>query len=87
MELSPSLIGILGFFILFVLIFMRVPLFIAFGIVGLAGIAYLLNIEAAFSTLITNIWTYGTSYVLMAAPLFILMGVSPTFETSRRALW
>ena len=74
MELSPSLIGILGFFILFVLIFMRVPLFIAFGIVGLAGIAYLLNIEAAFSTLITNIWTYGTSYVLMAAPLFILMG-------------
>jgi C4-dicarboxylate transporter DctM subunit len=74
MDVSPNIIGILGFFILFVLIFLRMPLVIAFGIVGFVGFAYVLNVEAAFSTLITTIWTYGTSYVLMAAPLFILMG-------------
>ena len=80
MELSPNLIGILGFFILFVFIFMRMQLFVAFAIVGLAGFAYVLNSEAAFSTLITNIWSYGTSYVLMAAPLFILMGQFASFS-------
>lgn len=74
MEISPSLIGILGFIVLFVFIFLRMPLFIAFGVVGVVGIAWILNIEAAFSALVTSVWSYGTSYVFMAAPLFILMG-------------
>jgi C4-dicarboxylate transporter DctM subunit len=68
------MVGLLGFIILFVLIFIRVPVMISFGSVGFFGSAYLINFKAAFSILITTIWSYGTSYTLMAAPLFILMG-------------
>lgn len=74
MTLAPSTIGIIGFIAVFVLIFSKMPIAIAFGVVGFLGYAYLANFQAAMSTLITTVWSYGTSYVLMAVPLFILMG-------------
>jgi C4-dicarboxylate transporter DctM subunit len=74
MELSPSIIGILGFALVFLLILFKMPIAIAFGVVGVLGFAYLSSFQAAMTTLITTVWSYGTSYVLMAVPLFILMG-------------
>ena len=80
MALFPDTVGILGFVTLFLLIFMRVPIMVAFGLIGFFGFAYLTTFEAAFSTLITTVWSYGTSYVLMAVPLFILMGQFASFS-------
>ena len=74
MEIAPSLVGFLGFVVLFVLIFMRFPISFAFLLVGLLGLIYLTNFKTATSTMVTTAWTYGTSYVLMAVPLFMLMG-------------
>ena len=74
MELSPSMIGILGFIAVFLLILIKMPIAIAFGVVGVIGFAYLSSFQGAMTTLITTVWSYGTSYVLMAVPLFILMG-------------
>jgi tripartite ATP-independent transporter DctM subunit len=53
---------------------------VAFGLVGFFGFAYLTTFRAAYSTLISTTWSYGTSYVLMAAPLFILMGQFASFS-------
>jgi tripartite ATP-independent transporter DctM subunit len=80
MELSPTTVGILSFVILFTLILMRVPIMAAFALVGFFGFAYLTSFRAACSTLITTTWSYSTSYVLMAAPLFILMGQFASFS-------
>ncbi|MBN1256019.1 MAG: TRAP transporter large permease [Deltaproteobacteria bacterium] len=74
MELTPSMVGILGFVAVFLLIFLKMPIAIAFGLVGFAGFAYLSSFQAAMSTLVSTTWSEGTSYVLMAVPLFILMG-------------
>jgi tripartite ATP-independent transporter DctM subunit len=80
MELSPTTIGIIGFVVLFLLILLRVQIIFAFGLVGFFGFASLTTFRAAYSTLITTTWSYGTSYVLMAAPLFILMGQFANFS-------
>ena len=68
------MVGIIAFIALFVLIFLKVPIAFAFAISGLAGLIYLSGLKPAMSILTTNIWSGGTSYTLMAVPLFILMG-------------
>ena len=80
MDFSPTTVGLLGFVSLFVLILIRLPIFFAFGLVGFFGFAYLTTFRAAYATLLSTTWSYGTSYVLMAAPLFILMGQFASFS-------
>ena len=75
MEISPSLLGLIGFGLLFVLIFLRMPIALAFGFIGLFGLLTLTSFKATMSLLISTVWTYATSYVLMAVPLFVLMGM------------
>ena len=72
--MAPGTIGLLGFVVLFLLIFLKVPIAFSFGLIGFLGFAYLSSFQAAMTTLITTVWSYATSYVLMAVPLFILMG-------------
>lgn len=74
MEITPSLVGILGFVALFVLIFLRLPIAFAFALVGFLGLLYLSDFKAATVCLASTVWTYATSYILMAIPLFMLMG-------------
>jgi C4-dicarboxylate transporter, DctM subunit len=73
--LSISTIGILGFFVLFLLMCLRVPIFLAFTIVGFFGLATVAGFNAAAKTLVSTFWSYSQSSELMAIPLFILMGV------------
>ncbi len=73
--LSISTIGILGFFALFLLMCLRVPIFLAFTIVGFFGLSITSGFDAAAKTLVSTVWSYTQSYDLMAIPLFILMGV------------
>lgn len=67
--------GIVAFVVLFVLIFLKVPIAFAFALTGFLGIVYLTGMKPALSIVSTSIWSNITSYTLMAVPLFVLMGM------------
>jgi C4-dicarboxylate transporter DctM subunit len=68
-----SLIGLL---LMLVLAFMRLPIAIAMGVVGIVGYAYMRDWSwaAAFATVQTKVYETGRNYTLSVIPLFILMG-------------
>lgn len=78
--MEPFTVGIVAFIVLFVLIFLKVPIAFAFALTGFLGISYLLGLEPALSVLSTSIWSNITSYTLMAVPLFVLMGMLASFS-------
>src|SRR6267378_66757 len=59
-----------------VLAFLRIPIAISMGIVGIVGYAYMRdwNWAVAFATAQTKIYETGRNYTLSVIPLFILMG-------------
>jgi TRAP-type C4-dicarboxylate transport system permease large subunit len=71
--MTESLIG-LGFML--VLAFLRMPIALAMGVVGIVGYAYMRDWTwaAAFATAQTKIYETGRNYALTVVPLFILMG-------------
>src|SRR4249920_174637 len=58
------------------LAFLRIPIAISMGIVGIVGYAYMRDWSwgAAFATAQTKIYETGRNYTLSVVPLFILMG-------------
>jgi C4-dicarboxylate transporter DctM subunit len=74
MELSPWIVGLLGFILLFVLMFLRVPVAFAFGITGFLGLWYVRGLPAALGDLPLVAWSTSSDYVMICIPLFILMG-------------
>lgn len=71
MDLST--IAALGFGILLLLLYIRVPVGIAMMIVGAAGI-WMIRPTAALPTLAREIFSEAASYPLTIIPLFVLMG-------------
>src|SRR3954464_14950494 len=71
--MSESLIG-LG--IMLVLAFLRLPIALSMGVVGIVGYAYMRdwNWAVAFATAQTKVYETGRNYALTVVPLFILMG-------------
>ena len=65
--------ALLGFVILFVLLFIRMPVGLAMMLVGTAGI-YLIRPQAALPALGGEIFSEATDYPLTIIPLFVLMG-------------
>src|SRR5213595_3932703 len=59
-----------------VLAFLRIPIALSMGIVGIVGYAYMRdwNWAVAFATAQTKIYETGRNYTLSVVPLFILMG-------------
>ena len=74
MELSPWIVGLLGFILLFVLMFLRVPVAFAFAIAGFLGLWYVRGLQAALGDLPVVVWSTSSDYVMICIPLFILMG-------------
>lgn len=73
--LSSDLIaGVLGIFVLFLLILLRVPIAFAFLIVGTSGVIYIAGFPAALQALMGRSWGWGANFIMLAIPLFILMG-------------
>ena len=52
MELSPWLLGLLGFILLFVLMFLKIPVAFAFAIAGFLGLWYVRGLPAALGDLL-----------------------------------
>jgi len=72
--MSPTIIGLIGLALLFTLIFTRIPVGFLMGILGLAGFAWIVSPEAAFSMVAKDIFSIFSSYNLTVVPLFIFMG-------------
>ena len=73
MELAPWMVGLLGFFLLFTLMFLRVPVAFAFAISGFIGLWYVRGLPAALGDLPVVVWSTSSEYVMICIPLFILM--------------
>ena len=65
----------IGFAAVLVLAFMRMPLGVALGLVGVVGFAQLSSYRAAISSAARLVIDSGQSYGLSVVPLFILMGL------------
>jgi tripartite ATP-independent transporter DctM subunit len=68
------LIALVGFAVAFILIFARVPIAIALGVVGFAGFAALNGSVPALGMVALTTSTSTMSYHLAIIPLFVLMG-------------
>ena len=73
--MSTAHLGLLSVILLFVLVFMRLPIAIAMIFVGTAGYAYFINPGAAFIKLGTDMFNNATIYTLSVIPMFLLMGL------------
>jgi C4-dicarboxylate transporter DctM subunit len=65
-----------GLAAILLLAFLRIPIALAMGIIGIVGYAYMRDWTwaAAFATVQTKIYETGRNYTLSVVPLFILMG-------------
>ena len=72
--MTPLAIGLIGLLICFLLIFLRVPIAFAFGIVGLAGVWIIKDFPAAISSLGTIPYNSATNYAWTTIPMFVMMG-------------
>ena len=72
--MSPSLIGLTGVFVLFALLILRVPIWIALMLVGFFGNVAVLGWQGAFALTGTAPFDVASGYTLSVVPLFILMG-------------
>ena len=68
--------ALLGLLAMMVLAFVRIPIALSMGIVGIVGYAYMRDWSwgSAFATAQTKIYETGRNYTLSVVPLFILMG-------------
>ena len=65
---------LLGFLAIFALMALRIPIAVAMGVVGFAGLALLRNWNVAVASSLEVVKSTGFSYTLSVVPLFILMG-------------
>jgi len=72
--MTPLTIGLIGICILFIFLFLGMPIGIAMGMVGFAGFATLRGWNAALGILTTVPYRTFASYDFSVVPLFILMG-------------
>jgi len=72
--MSPVVVGVLGLVVLFILMFLRMPIGLAMGLAGFLGIMYLSKAGAALSILGIIPYDSSTVYIFSVFPLFLLMG-------------
>lgn len=67
--------GLIGtLLMLFVMLFLRIPVGFAMGLMGFLGMAYVVNWNAALGLIGTDLWNTFSSYGLTVIPMFIFMG-------------
>ena len=71
---DPITVGVLGTIVLFVLLFLGMPIAFAMMLVGVGGIAYLTSFQAALPVLASTVYEVSAFYPYMVIPLFIVMG-------------
>jgi len=72
--MDPSTIGYIGFAVLLGLIALGVPIAFAMAAVGIVGGYVLTGFTATVSQVGMNAWEESTEFILIALPMFVLMG-------------
>lgn len=67
-------LGAIGFAVTFVLILLEVPVGVAMGLMGIAGMLWILGVDATAIMSATSVWESISNYTLTMLPLFVLMG-------------
>jgi tripartite ATP-independent transporter DctM subunit len=85
--MSPQTVGILGFLIMVALIFLRMPVAVALGLVGTVGYAMLNGWTQSLLVLSRVPLTFASAYDLSVVPLFVLMGAIAAHSGMARELF
>lgn len=72
--MSPPVIGAFGVLALFILLFLRVPVWASLALVGFFGNLVLSGLRSAFALAGTTPFDAASAYTLSVIPLFVLMG-------------
>ncbi|PID40249.1 MAG: C4-dicarboxylate ABC transporter permease [Proteobacteria bacterium] len=72
--MSPTMAGVVGLLLLFVLIFTKMPVGFLMALLGIGGFAYIVTMDAALHLVAKDLFDVFGSYNLTVIPLFILMG-------------
>lgn len=72
--MSPTTIGLIGFAVLIILMFLRMPVGFVMALVGYLGFGLLVSWSAASNLVIRDFYSTFSSYNLTVIPLFVLMG-------------
>ena len=72
--MNIEIIGLLGIVLMFILMFLRLPIAIAMAIPAFLGIYYVKGWKTLTTAIETIIWDHSFSYTLTTIPLFIWMG-------------
>ncbi len=72
--MNPTTLGAVGVLALFVMLFLRVPVWIALTLVGFIGNVVLSGLRPTFALAGTVPFDVGSAYTLSVVPLFVLMG-------------
>jgi tripartite ATP-independent transporter DctM subunit len=72
--LDPVIAGVIGTVLVFILLFLGMPIAFALMLVGFAGISYLASIEAALPIAARTVYEVSAYYPYTVIPLFIVMG-------------
>lgn len=74
MHMDPATVGILGIGVLFLLLFIGMPIAYALALVGFGGISVLTHPVVAMPTLVKSFYGTFTNYSFTVIPLFVIMG-------------
>ncbi len=72
--MDPTAVGLMGILILFVLLFLGMPIGYALACVGFGGISYLTSVEVALPALARSFYNTFANYSFTVIPLFVIMG-------------
>src|SRR5690625_7652547 len=72
--MSVELVGFIGILLMFLLMFLRVPIAISMVIPALLGIIYLKGWKVFYTAVETIIWGHSFNYTMSTIPMFVLMG-------------
>ncbi len=72
--IDPVTVGIIGTVVVFLLLFLGMPIAFALMLVGFGGISYLSSVDAALPAVASTVWEVASFYPYTVIPLFIVMG-------------
>ncbi|MDQ0269684.1 TRAP transporter large permease [Cytobacillus purgationiresistens] len=72
--MSVEMIGLLGIILMFILMFLKVPIAISMVVPAIIGIVYLKGWNTLATAVETITWDHSFSYTLSTIPMFVLMG-------------
>jgi len=72
--MTPTLIGVVGIFALFTLIFSRMPIGFLMAMIGFVGFGVIVSFGASMNLVVKDLFAVFGSYDLTVIPLFVLMG-------------